>query len=183
MTQRLLINGYIVLAALLLPTVAQAQGARLRLDHLSRLADKAEETVDVSVDNAMLKQTLGFLAGKGSDADDLNELINDVSGIYVKSFRFSAPGGYTESDVESIRKQLTGSRWSRVISTRERGELSEIYFFNEKNENGGLVVIAAEANELTVVNIVGRVNLASLAALKSIIPKLPVAIGGAAPKR
>jgi hypothetical protein len=183
MTQRLLISGYIVLTALLVPTVVQAQGARLRLDHLARLADKADETVDVNVDTAMLKQAAGFLAGKGRDAHELNELINDISGIYVKSFKFSAPGGYTESDVESVRKQLTGSRWSRVVSTKERGELSEIYFFSEKNDNGGLVVIAAEANELTVVNIVGRVNLASLAALGSIIPKLPGAIGGAVPKR
>jgi hypothetical protein len=183
MNQRLHISGYVLLAALLLPAVAVAQGARLKLDQLSRLADKADDTVDINVDTAMLKLATGFLVNKNADAAKLQQLIADITGIYIKSFEFKGTGGYTDADVESVRKQLANSRWSRIVSVRERDELTEIYFFREKDEDGGLVLIAAEPTELTIVNIVGRVDLATLATLAPIIPKLPGAIGKELPKR
>ena len=81
-----------------------------------------------------------------------------------------------------IRKQLAGPGWSRVVGIREKRELTEIYFWKERDTNGGLVVISAEPNELTVVNIVGRVDLASLGALGPMIPKLPGAMRKAIPR-
>ena len=51
------------------------------------------------------------------------------------------------------------------MGIRGKRELTEIYFWKERDTNGGLVVIAAQANELTIVNIVGRVDLASLGGL------------------
>ncbi len=178
MTVRTTVNCSLLLMALAIPGAASAQGARLQLDHLNRLAEKATETVDVSADPAMLKQAAGFLSGKGSDTEQFHRLINGITGIYVKSFEFDTPNAYTESDVEAVRKQVSGPGWSRVVSVREKRELTEIYFWKDKDTNGGLVVISAEPNELTVVNIVGRVDLASLGALGSMIPKLPGAIKG-----
>ena len=96
----------------------------------------------------------------------------------MKSFEFDAPNAYAESDVEAIRKQVSRLRDGRASSAfAEKRELTEIYFWKERDTNGGLVVISAEANELTVVNIVGRVDLASLGALGPMIPKLPGAMG------
>lgn len=182
MNPRTTINGCLLLLALLLPAVASAQGARLQLDHLNKLADKAKDTVDVTVDAAMLKETAGFLAGKGSDSEKVQQLIQGITGIYVKSFEFSAPDVYSDSDVELIRKQVSGSGWSRVVGVRGKRELTEIYFWRERDTNGGLVVIAAQPNQLTVVNIVGRVDLASLAALGPMIPKLPGAMKKSLPR-
>ena len=177
MNPRTIASYCLLLTALLLPRPASAQGARLKLDHLNRLADKATETVDVTADTAMLKQAAGFLAGKGSDTEKLHQLLDGITGIYVKSFEFDTPGAYTESDIDIIRKQVSGPGWSRVVSVREKRELTEIYFWKERDTNGGMVVISAEENELTVVNIVGRVDLASLGALGPMIPKLPGAMG------
>ena len=182
MNVRTTISRCLALAVLLAPAPALAQGARLQLDQLTRLAEKSEETVDVSVDTAMLKQAAGFLAGKGADADQLNSMINDIRGIYVKSFKFSTPNAYSDSDVESVRKQVSGSAWARVVSVREKQQLTEIYIFREKETNGGLVVLTAQPEEFTVVNIVGEINLASLAALGPMIPKLPEAIRKTVPK-
>ena len=175
MNPRIIASYGLLLAALVIPRPASAQGAKLQLDHLNRLADKAKETVDVAADTAMLKQAAGFLA-KGSDTQKLNQMLDGITGIYVKSFEFDAPGGYTESDIDIIRKQLSAPGWSRVVSVREKQELTEIYFWREKDTNGGMVVISAETDELTVVNIVGRVDLASLAALGPMIPNLSGAV-------
>ena len=182
MNPRTTINYSLLLLALLVPREVSAQGARLRLDHLDRLADKSRETVDVTVDAAMLKETAGFLAGKGSDSEKVQQLIEGITGIYVKSFQFGVPDAYTEADVEIIRKQVSGAGWSRIVGIRGKRELTEIYFWKERETNGGLVVIAAQPNELTIVNIVGRVDLASLGALGPMIPKLPGAMRKAIPR-
>jgi hypothetical protein len=181
MTPRTLVSHCLLIAALLVPGAALAQGARLQLDHLNRLADKATETVDVSADASMLKQAAGFLS-KGSDTEKMQRLLDGITGIYVKSFEFDSPNAYSESDVEMIRKQVSGPGWSRVVSVREKRELTEIYFWRERDTSGGMVVISAEANELTVVNIVGRVDLASLGSLGPMIPRLPGALNKAKPK-
>ena len=60
MNPKTTINGCLLLLALLIPREALAQGAKLQLDHLDKLAAKAEETVDVTVDAAMLKETTGL---------------------------------------------------------------------------------------------------------------------------
>jgi hypothetical protein len=182
MNPRTTINYFFLLLALLVPHEALAQGARLQLGHLDRLADKAEETVDVTVDASMLKETAGFLAGKGSDTVKVQQILQGITGIYVKSFEFSAPNSYTEADVDTVRKQLAGPGWSRIVGIREKGELTEIYLWRDRDTNGGLAVISAESNELTIVNIVGRVDLGSLGALGSMIPKLPDAIRKGRPR-
>ena len=182
MNPRTTISYFVLLLTLLIPRAASAQGARLQLDHLNKLADRARETVDVTVDAAMLKETAGFLAGKGADSAKVQQLLEGITGIYVKSFQFGAPDAYADSDIEAIRKQVSGSGWSRVVGIRGNRELTEIYFWKERETNGGLVVIAAQPNELTVVNIVGRVDLASLGALGPMIPKLPGAMRKAIPK-
>ena len=116
-----------------------------------------------------------LLHGYGADGGDLIGLA-DALGPHLPDTEFAAPNAYAESDLESIRKQVSGGGWSRVVSVREKRELTEIYFWRERDANGGMVVISAEARELTVVNIVGRVDLASLGALGPMIPKLPRAM-------
>lgn len=173
MKNRLIRSAWILLLASLTPSTVAAQGARIQLDSLKHLTDRAAEVVDIDVDAATLKQTFGFLSGKGREDPKIRGLIDGITGIYVKSFEFKAPNAYTPADVEAIRKQVASSRWRRVVSVREKNELSEIYFWREGELNGGLVVIAAESNELTVVNIVGRVDLSTLSGLGAVIPRFP----------
>lgn len=171
-------RGVAVFLSILVPSAASAQGPRLQLDHLNRLASRASEVVDVTVDAAMLELTAGFLARKETTDPKLKAALEGIKGIYVKAFEFKTDGAspqraYSDRDVEEIRRQLAAPGWSRAISVRENGELIEVYFWRESGQNGGIAIIAAEENELVVVNIVGRVDLATLAALGPMIPKLP----------
>ena len=81
MNPRTIASYCLLLAALLIPRPALAQGAKLQLDHLNRLAEKANETVDVTADTAMLKQAAGFLAGKGSDTQKMQQLLDGITGF------------------------------------------------------------------------------------------------------
>ena len=91
MTPRILSSYCLIMATLLVPRPALAQGAKLQLDHLNKLAEKLTETVDVSADTAMLKQAAGFLAGKGSDTEKMQQLLGGITGIYVKSSNSTRP--------------------------------------------------------------------------------------------
>jgi hypothetical protein len=140
-----------------------AQGAKLRLDQLDRLSGKAKEVVNVNLDENMVQQAAAF-GGKQPD-EKTQKVLQGLKGVYVRSFEFNAPGDYSDSDVEAIRAQLKAPGWSRIVSVQEKGELVEVYMWGGASGPGGLAIIAAEAQELTVVNLIGRVNLAQLAAL------------------
>src|SRR5438445_2714990 len=99
------------------------------------------------------------IGGKQPDAK-MQAVLQGLTGVYVKSFEFDAQGAYTDADVEAIRSQLKAPGWSRIVSVREKGELTEIYTF----ANGGVAIIAAEPLALTVVNLLGHVHIAPLGA-------------------
>jgi hypothetical protein len=153
--------GLAVVLSVLMPNAAAAQ--QLQLDRLSRLASQAAEVVDVNVDPTDLGQLMHGLAGQVSD-EKLKKVIAGLKGIFVKSFEFAEEGAYTDADLEAIRRQLQAP-WSRVISVREKRESFELYLWKENDQPEGLALIAAEPKELTVVNIIGRIDLAALGAL------------------
>jgi len=165
----------IALASLVVLSVAAtafAQNPKLQTNQLDSLSAKASQTVDVNIDERLIGLAAKFL-GKDPDEKKVKEIVSGLKGIYVKSFEFKSPNAYTPADVEAIRRQVSSPGWTRVMSIREKNELAEIYFWKEGDVNGGLLVIAAEATELTVVNVVGRVDLATLSGLGSMIPRFP----------
>jgi len=165
---------------LIAPAGALAQGARLQLDHLDRLAAKAAETVNIAIDPPMLKLASSFMTGTGDDAS-IKELLAGLKGIYVKVFEFEHENAYTPDDVNAVRKQLARAEWLRLVtvdSKRDR-ELVEIYSWRERGQSGGLAVLVAEPTELTVVNIVGPIDLEKLGKLQGQfgIPRVPAGPG------
>lgn len=174
----------VLVSLLIAPAGAQAQGARLQLDHLDRLAGRAAESVNITIDPAMLKLASAFLNSAGQEAA-IKEMLSELKGIFVRSFEFDRENAYTPDDVEAIRKQLAAPGWSRLVtvdSKRDR-ELVEIYSWREGNASGGLAILVAEPMELTVVNIVGPMDLAKLGALQGQfgIPRLPAVPGPSPP--
>ena len=83
-----------------------------------------------------------------------------------------------------IRAQLKGPNWSRVVnvlSKREGGV--EVYLMSTASQVGGLVVVATDLKELTIVNIVGPVDLERLSDLEGNFGVPDLGIEPAKPKR
>ena len=144
---------------------AHAQGARLQIDQLDFLANRASETVDVKFDEHLM-QTLPKLFGK--DDEDIKEILKGLKGIYVKSFEFEKEGQYSPADFESVMSQLRGGGWSKIVGVRSKkdGDNVDVYLMMQGDQIEGLAVISAEPKEFTVVNIVGPVNLEKLTKLE-----------------
>lgn len=145
---------------------ASVYGQALDLKHLTRLADKASDVVDVTVDGALLKLGAKFLSADDPDQAKIKKLVAELKGIYVKTYKFESEGAYSEADVTSIRKQLQSPGWSRIVGVHSKkdSENAEIYL-KTGGPDGGLAIICANPKELTVVNIVGKIDLDELSDL------------------
>jgi hypothetical protein len=148
-------------------STSRAQTARIELSQLDHLGVKASQTVDVNIDERLMGITAKFLSGKDPDEAKIKELVNGLKGIYVKSFEFERDGDYSQADIESIRSQLRNPAWSKVLNVSSKREGSiEVYLMTTAASVGGLVVVATDLKELTVVNIVGPVDLEKLSQLE-----------------
>jgi hypothetical protein len=154
----------ILLIAALLPLAAQ----EIKLPaSLNKLADKASEVVDVTLDGAMLKLASRFLSQSDPDEVKVKNLVNGLKGIYVKVYEFDKEGEYAMADVEQIRTQLRAPGWSRMLGaiSKKSRENAEIYMKLDGDRIGGLVILATEPKELSIINIVGNVDLEQLSDL------------------
>lgn len=160
---------------LLLPSITKAQEPRLQLAQLDHLATKASETVDVNIDERLMKMAAKLFNDKDEDEAQIKQLIAGLKGVYVKSFEFDNENEYTAADVDMVRSQLREPAWSRLVyvSSKREGKI-EVYVANLDNQINGLTVLAIEPKEFTVVNIVGPVDLEKLAKLEGTlgIPEL-----------
>jgi hypothetical protein len=184
----------LVLAALLMaPVSALAQGARLQLDFLDRLEAQAAESVNITIDPAMLKMAAGLLTSDRRN-DAAMAMLDGIQGIYVRSFEFNRDNAYTQDDVNAVQKLLAVPGWSKMVEVETQAERSaenngvktstgglelvQIYGWREGNQPAGLAILVAEPRELTIVNIVGPIDFARLGVLQGQfgIPVLPRAV-------
>ncbi|MGH9872575.1 MAG: DUF4252 domain-containing protein [Pyrinomonadaceae bacterium] len=156
-----------VLLVLGATATAMAQNPRIQTSQLDALAAKASETVDVNIDESLIALTTKFLSDKDDDEKKVKELVSGLKGIYVKSFEFEAEGQYSDADLESIRSQLRNPAWSRIINVRSKKEGTiEVYLMHAGAQISGLAVLATELKEVTVINLVGPVDLEKLTQLE-----------------
>jgi hypothetical protein len=130
-----------------------------------RLAARAVEKVDITLDGSLLQFACKFLSERDPDEAEAKKLVSGLRGIVVKSFKFDQPGQYTESDVEAIRSQLQGPGWSRMMGILNRSERVELYARTEDKRVTGVVILATQPRELTLVNIAGAIDLDRLSEL------------------
>ncbi len=151
-----------------------AQQFQFNLDHLK---DKASDSFDVSLNTNMLQFAAKFLDGKDPDEAKVKKLIAGIQGIYIKSYEFSKEGAYLPADVEKVRDQLKGPEWSRIVGIKNSAEKStiEVWARNEMGKVSGVAILSSEPRQLTVANLVGNVDLESLADLGGHygLPNLP----------
>jgi len=156
-----------VLLILSLAFVTKAQDSRIQLSSLDHLAAKASQTVDVNIDERLVKIAARAFSDKDIDEKKIKDLLTGVKGVYVKSFEFETDGQYSPADVESIRSQLRGPGWSRLVGvTSKKDGNVEVYLLFQGEQVAGLAVLHTDNRELTVVNIVGPVDLDKLANLE-----------------
>ncbi len=154
---------------------AWAQNAKLELSQLDKLAAKASNVTNVTLDGSLLKMAGQQMEEKAATSKSEKKafaatLVNRLKGIYVKSFEFDRPGEYSKADLDSVTKQLESGGWKSIVHVEEKksGETTGIYIMQEGGETVGMAIVAAEPKELTVVNLVGPIDFSELGSLGSL---------------
>ena len=167
------------LAAVLLagPSFAQTKG-RLNLPEFAALADKASETVTVTLDSNLLGIAARFLSNEDPEQAKAKKLVSSLSGVYVQHFTFETDYAYPKGDIDRVRKQLDAPGWSRIVEARSKKENTnvDVFLLLSGDKVQGLAVIASEPREFTIVNIVGNIDLEQLHDLEGnfSIPRLGI---------
>ena len=177
-----------LVAMLLVSFVAtQAQDARLQFDQLDKLAPKADNVVEVTLDKNLLQVAAKFLSDKNPTEAAVKDLVSKLQGVYVRVFEFDKPGEYSLSDVEPIRSQVTAPGWSKIVGVMSKREGQKVDVHLRMDNSGmihGLLILATQPKELVVVNIVGPIDLEKLSQLEGQfgIPKLDLDKSKAKPR-
>jgi hypothetical protein len=170
-------------------TTANAQqpqyAAKLQLDNEETLAQRANEFVDVSLDETLLRIIPKKIVVTSDTGEKTNiaEILAGLKGIYVRSYGFNAEGEYTEANLARVRTQLRSPGWVRFINIVKKKTDDqmhvEVYMMTSTGSIDGLAILALEPKRLTLVNIVGNINLEKLSKLEGQfgIPELGIGEG------
>jgi len=147
--------------------VSQAQTPRLQLNSLDHLSAKASETVDVNIDERLIQTAIKIFSDQDPDEREIKKLVSGLKGIYVKSFEFDNENEYSMTDLQAVHAQLQDPAWSRIVnvSSKKDGNI-EVYLRMLNDQIIGLAVLSAELKELTIVNLIGPVDLEKLTKLE-----------------
>jgi len=140
----------------------------INLLQFDALKSKASDTVEVNLTEAMLHMALGFLSDGDAKQAEVKKLVGGLKGVFVRSLKFDKEGQYSTADVEAIRTQLKGAGWQSMVdvhSTKAGGDNAGVYMRSDGKKMTGLVVLAFEPKELTIVNISGVIDPSQIQAL------------------
>lgn len=167
----------------LLPVLAAAQAGKLVIPDFSDLAKKATNTVDITLDGDMLKSASHFMGagGGGDSANDVSNVVSGLKSISIRSFTFDKPDMYSQREVDGVLAQVDVPGWKKIVSVRDKGDHVEIHM-RQNAEDGGLLIVAEKAQQLTIVNIAGKINMDQLRQLQGHmgVPAMPGVVGAPA---
>jgi hypothetical protein len=147
--------------------------------NLERLAQKAKESAEVTLDGPLLKLAARFLSDKDGDEAGVKRALNGIDAIYVRSFQFDHDAAYDDADLNELRAAYRAPEWSRIVGVRSMnsGDNADVFFkVSASGQLGGIAIVSAGVRELTVVSITGDIDPAQLMDLggQFHIPKLDI---------
>ncbi|MCI0525456.1 MAG: DUF4252 domain-containing protein [Acidobacteria bacterium] len=169
-TKSIATGGSSALLALLLICAAPrtpAQDGRLQINHLDRLAARATESVEITMNDVQVQFLRKLVSLSRSDQSKIRGLLSKLKGIYVRGFEFAQDGEYSDADIEAIRAQLRAPGWERIVEVRNRNRGGdEVFFMPRNDEIAGFAAISTEPRKICVINIVGSMDMEEMALLE-----------------
>jgi hypothetical protein len=150
--------------------MAQAPSPLLPPQLEKDLAARASNVTEVTLDKSMLGFASKFMDRKDKNQAAVNELIQGLDGIYVRSYEFDKEGQYSMDDIEKVRQAFTAPEWSPMVHERElkSKETTDVMMKLVNGEPHGMFVLSAEPKELTIVLILGPIRMDQLGELSGI---------------
>ena len=154
--------------ALALPVLAAAQTAELKIPAFEDLQHKAVDSVNITLDSMILGLAGNFMNDADPNTDQLKKTLHGLKSVQIRSFRFDSDFVYSKSDIDSVRTQLAGPGWSRLVQVRDRNknEDVDVYLAMDQHVVKGVAIITSDPRKFTIVNVVGTVDMDQIARLQ-----------------
>jgi hypothetical protein len=152
---------------LAVPVRSFAQPGRIELPSFDGLEKTAVNSVNISLDLSLLKLVAQNM-NNGPDDQAVKNVLNGLEGIYVRSFQFATDHAYPQGAVDQVLRQLDAAGWNKFVSIHntQQHEDVEVCMRRAGNRIEGLVVVARDPRQFTIVNLVGSVDLKQLSQLQ-----------------
>jgi hypothetical protein len=156
------------LACLLLPLLAAAQPPHITIPSFADLKASAQDSVDITLG----PPALGLLGWLADDSDtegaQLKRALRGLKSVQIRNYEFKNGFTYPKADLDALRAQLSQPGWSQWVKVRNRDEKEDvdIYVALQNRTVEGVTVIACGLHELTVINLVGSVELDQVEGLR-----------------
>jgi phosphate-selective porin len=137
------------------------------------LAAKAVDVTEVTLGKNMLDFASKFMKDKDEDEAKARKLIQGLKGIYVRDYTFEKEGDYSMDQIKQLRTYFETSDWSPVVRSVERRkggstETTDVLVKTVNGETQGMFILSAEPKELSIVLILGPINVDDLSELHGI---------------
>jgi len=151
---------------LLTPVAAGGQDATLpRPPGLEKYEAEASESVEITVDDRVLRLAAGALSDRKPDERAIKALVAGLKGVYVRAFKFDREGVYQPAEVEALRARFRAPEWSRVVGVRSRrydhGNV-DVFLSSAGEQIKGIAVVVATPRELVYVHVAGDIDIERL---------------------
>ena len=159
---------WMFLGVMLIAATASAQ--QLDLKSLDKYADKAKSKTEINMDETMLKAAATSLSEKKKDEKIAKQSVEGLKGFFLRTYEFDDKFELKLEELKPLLDQLKAPNWKPVLRNKEDKEQTEIWMHYTNGTADGMVLIAAEAHELTVINGMGVTNMNDLQALGKMEP-------------
>ena len=149
----------------LLVFAAAASAQQLDLKVLDKIGEKAKSKTEINMDESMLKSASATLDDKKPDEAVAKRSIEGAKGFVLRSYEFDDKNEFKVEDLKPILDQLKEPNWKLFLRAKEDDELTEIWSHVTNGMADGMLLIAAERNELTVIYGLGIADINQLKAL------------------
>jgi hypothetical protein len=134
------------------------------------LAARASDVTEVTLGKNMLAFAAKVMNGKDEDEAATRRLIEGLDGIYVREYEFDKEGQFSAEEVDQLRKYFETSEWTSIVKERERknSESTDVMVKLVNGESHGMFILSVEPKELSIVLILGPINMDEIGELRGI---------------
>lgn len=131
------------------------------------IATRASDVTEVTLSKQMLAFAAKFMDKNDKDDAEARQLIQNLDGIYVRSYEFDKDNQVTPEEIDKLRAHYETGEWTPMVRSREKKnrETADVLMKVVNGETRGLLVLASEPRELTIVLILGPIKPEDLSKL------------------
>ena len=163
------IRTALILLVLTVTATAPAQDATGEAAlEFATLEDKADEVVKVNLWGRPLEHAKKLLGLRKNVTDSVRGFMGGLTAVYRRTYRFRGKDA-SKDDVEPVHRQLAEEGWVPLIETedRQKPESLSVYSYSRDDQVAGMTVVSRGPDEITVLKIMGPMDLEALSAIGS----------------